>query len=234
MSSCELILALDMEARDEARNLLKSIGPELKWVKIGLQMFTANGPDWVREVAGLGFHIFLDLKLHDIPNTVAKAVHSLSQLPIGMLTLHASGGVEMMRAAQQSVADHKPGLLLLGVTVLTSMDEAQLRRVGVPSPPSVQVRNLAGAAVEAGVKGLVCSARELDLLTHDFGEKLTFVTPGIRPAGSSADDQKRIVTPAQAAASGSDFIVVGRPIYRADSPVEVVRSINRDLRQPEA
>ena len=229
MKSCELILALDLESREEARNLLNSIGPDLKWVKVGLQMFTANGPDWVKEIADLGFNIFLDLKLHDIPNTVAKTVQSLSNLPIGMLTIHSSGGVEMMSAANQVRLDLKPDLLLLGVTVLTSMDEAQLRRVGVPSKPADQVHNLAGATMESGVPGLVCSAKELDSLVPEFGEHLKFVTPGIRPAGSSADDQKRIVTPAQAARNGSDYIVVGRPIYKAEAPREAVRAINREL-----
>ena len=229
MKSCELILALDLESRTEARELLNSIGSELKWVKIGLQMFTAYGQDWVREIADLGFDIFLDLKLHDIPNTVAKAVNSLSNLPIGMLTIHTCGGVEMMAAANQVRLDRKSELLLLGVTVLTSMDEQQLRRIGVNASPKDQVRNLASAAVEAGIPGLVCSAKELDSLVPEFGEKLKFVTPGIRPSRSSANDQKRIVTPGQAAALGSDFIVVGRPIYNAKSPKEAVIAINREL-----
>ncbi|MCZ6674259.1 MAG: orotidine-5'-phosphate decarboxylase [Verrucomicrobia bacterium] len=229
MKSCELILALDMGSRDEALNLLKEIGPDLKWVKLGLQMFTAHGPDWVREVAGLGFNIFLDLKLHDIPNTVAKTVQSLSHLPIGMLTIHSCGGVEMMAAANQVRLHQKPDLLLLGVTVLTSMDEQQLRRVGVPATPPGQVHNLASAVVESGVPGLVCSAKELHLLAPEFGKQLQFVTPGIRPLGSSADDQKRVVTPGQAAASGSNYIVVGRPIYKAESPREAVRAINMEL-----
>jgi len=229
MKSCELILALDMESRAEALQLLDSIGPDLKWVKIGLQMFTANGPDWVREVANLGFNIFLDLKLHDIPNTVAKTVQSLSKLPIGMLTIHSSGGIEMMAAANQVRLELKPDLRLLGVTVLTSMDEQQLHRVGVPESPSHQVHNLAGAVVESGVGGLVCSAKELDSLNPVFGDQLQFITPGIRPQGSSADEQKRIVTPAQAAANGSNYIVVGRPIYNAESPREAVQAINREL-----
>jgi orotidine-5'-phosphate decarboxylase len=229
MKSCELILALDMESRDEARSLLLEIGPDLKWVKIGLQMFTAYGQEWVSEVADLGFRIFLDLKLHDIPNTVAKTVQSLSHLPIDMLTLHSCGGVEMMSAANQVRLNLKPDLLLLGVTVLTSMNEAQLRRVGVPSTPQNQVYNLAGAVVESGIPGLVCSAKELDLLVPDYRQKLQFVTPGIRPSGSSADDQKRIVTPSQAAANGSNYIVVGRPIYKADSPRAAVQSINDEL-----
>lgn len=229
MKSCELILALDLESRTEARTLLKEIGHDLKWVKIGLQMFTANGPDWVKEIANLGFHVFLDLKLHDIPNTVAKTVQSLSNLPIGMLTVHSCGGVEMMSAANQVRLDRKPDLLLLGVTVLTSMDEQQLRRVGVPSAPHQQVHNLASAVVEAGVPGLVCSAKELDSLIPVFGKQLKFVTPGVRPPGTSADDQKRIVTPARAAAAGADFIVVGRPIYKSDSPRVSVQAINREL-----
>ena len=229
MKSCELILALDMESRNEAHHLLNTIGPDLKWVKIGLQMFTANGPDWVREVAAIGFNIFLDLKLHDIPNTVAKTVQSLSELPIGMLTIHGCGGVEMMEAANKVRLELKPDLLLLGVTILTSMDETQLHRVGVPSSPPDQVHNLASAVVESGVRGLVCSAKELNSLSPVFGDQLKFVTPGIRPQGSSADDQNRIVTPAQAAANGSDYIVVGRPIYNADSPREAVQAINREL-----
>ena len=229
MKSCELILALDMESREEARTLLQEIGTDLKWVKIGLQMFTAYGQDWVNEVSGLGFKIFLDLKLHDIPNTVAKAVQSLSHLPIDMLTLHTSGGIEMMSAANQVRLDLKPNLLLLGVTVLTTMNEAQLRRVGVPTTPPDQVHNLAGAAVESGIPGLVCSAKELDVLVPDFGASLQFVTPGIRPSGSSADDQKRIVTPGQASANGSNYIVVGRPIYKAESPRDAVKAINAEL-----
>lgn len=229
MKSCELILALDIESREAARGLLQEIGPDLKWVKIGLQMFTAHGPDWVREIADLGFRVFLDLKLHDIPNTVAKTVQSLSQLPIGMLTIHSSGGVEMMRAADRVRRELKPELLLLGVTVLTSMNESQLQRVGVPTTPPDQVHNLAGAVVEAGVRGLVCSAKELDTLAPEFASDLQFVTPGIRPVGSSADDQKRIVTPAQAAANGSNYIVVGRPIYQAESPRTAVQAINNEL-----
>jgi orotidine-5'-phosphate decarboxylase len=229
MSSCELILALDLESKDEARSLLTSIGSDLKWVKIGLQMFTAYGPDWIREVADLGFKVFLDLKLHDIPNTVAKAVHSLSDLPIDMLTLHTCGGVEMMTAANKVRLELKPDLLLLGVTVLTSMDESQLRRIGVPTTPEKQVHNLAGAAVESGIPGLVCSAKELTLLVPDYADHLQFVTPGIRPVGAASDDQKRIVTPRQAAVSGSNYIVVGRPIYKADSPRTAVQEINREL-----
>ena len=229
MKSCELILALDLESRSEARALLKSLDSELKWVKIGLQMFTANGPDWVREVADLGFKIFLDLKLHDIPNTVAKTVQSLSDLPIDMLTLHSSGGVEMMSAANQIRLELKPELLLLGVTVLTSMDEQQLRRVGVPATPVEQVHNLASAVVESGVPGVVCSAAELESLNPVFGNHLKFVTPGVRPTGTAADDQKRIVTPKQAKEGGADYIVVGRPIYKAESPIEAIQGINREL-----
>ncbi|MBH53822.1 MAG: orotidine-5'-phosphate decarboxylase [Opitutaceae bacterium] len=229
MKSCELILALDLESRTEAVALLSNIGTDLKWIKIGLQMFTSHGPDWVKQVADMGYQIFLDLKLHDIPNTVAKAVQSLSHLPIGMLTLHSSGGAEMLAAANKVRLELKPDLLLLGVTVLTSMNKAQLNRIGVSASPKDQVYNLAGAVAESGVPGIVCSAKELETLGPDFGAQLKFVTPGIRPAGASADDQKRIVTPAQAATLGSNFIVVGRPIYKAASPAEAVQSIRKDL-----
>ena len=229
MKPCQLILALDLESRQSARDLLKQIGGELKWVKVGLQMFTAHGPDWVREIADRGYQIFLDLKLHDIPNTIAKSVQSLCQLPIDMLTLHASGGEEMLAEAEKTKRELKPDLLLLGVTVLTSMDAPQLHRIGVRHTAEEQVVNLAAMTKDAGVKGLVCSARELVALAPQFADSLQFVTPGIRPSGSSAHDQKRIVTPRQAAELGSNFIVVGRPIYQADEPRQVVRMINREL-----
>ena len=229
MKSCELLLALDLESRSEAVKILKTIGTDLKWVKIGLQMFTSQGPDWVNQVAAMGYQVFLDLKLHHNTNTVEKAVQSLCHLPIGMLTLHSLGGVEMLTAANKVRQELKPNLLLLGVTVLTSMDKKQLNRVGVPASPQDQVQNLAGAVVESRVPGIVCSAKELKTLGPNFRTQLKFITPGIRPAGASEDDQKRIVTPAQAATLGSDYIVVGRPIYKAASPREAVQSIREDL-----
>lgn len=231
MKPCEIILPLDFETREEAKTVLQNIGPELKWVKIGLQMYTAFGNEWVREIAGLGYKIFLDMKLHDIPNTVAKSVQSLSTLPINMLTLHTCGGVEMMSEANKVRLDLKPDLLLLGVTVLTSMNESQLNRVGVAGTPQDQVINLASAAVEAGIPGLVSSAKELEALVPQFGGKLKFVTPGIRPAGSSADDQKRVMTPGLAASAGANYLVIGRPIYKAENPKAVVDAIHEEIAQ---
>ena len=229
MQPCQLILALDLTSRESARHLLQQLEGELKWVKVGLQMFTTHGPDWVREIADRGYRVFLDLKLHDIPTTVAKAVESVANLPINMLTLHASGGEEMLAAAEAAKREIKPDLLLLGVTVLTSMNAAQLRRIGVGRAPEEQVAHLADLTREAGIGGLVCAARDLHSLATQFAHSLQLVTPGIRPAGSSAHDQKRVVTPRKAAELGSHFIVVGRPIHQAANPRSVVRSINRAL-----
>lgn len=227
--ACELILALDVPTREEAAPLLKQLRGSVKWVKIGLQMFTAYGPDYVREVADHGYHIFLDLKLHDIPNTVAKAVESLAVLPIGMLTLHTSGGREMMARAREAQAAAKPDLLLLGVTVLTSMDGAGLSEIGVGTDPAVQVSRLARVAVDAGLRGLVCSPLEVATLRGELPADVQLVTPGIRPGGAATQDQKRIMTPAEAARVGSSYIVVGRPILQAPDPAAAAVAISAEL-----
>ncbi|WP_404422024.1 orotidine-5'-phosphate decarboxylase [Nibricoccus sp. IMCC34717] len=227
---CDLILALDVPTREEAAPLLRQLRGSLRWVKIGLQMFTAYGPDYVKAVADEGFSVFLDLKLHDIPNTVAKAVESLAPLPIGMLTLHTAGGREMMQYARKAQAASKPDLLLLGVTVLTSMDGVALHEIGVAASPEAQVARLGGLAVEAGLNGLVCSPLEVGLLRAQLPAHVQLVTPGIRPAGEAGgDDQKRIMTPADAAKAGSSYIVVGRPILKAKDPAAAARAILADL-----
>jgi orotidine-5'-phosphate decarboxylase len=213
--ACDLILALDVPTREQAAPILRQLKGSLRWVKIGLQMFTAYGPDYVRAVADEGFKIFLDLKLHDIPNTVAKTVESLAPLPIGMLTLHTTGGREMMAAAKAAQEKTKPDLLLLGVTVLTSMDSIALSEVGVQDTPGAQVDRLAHLAVDSGLRGLVCSPLEVGTLRSRLllTPEVKLITPGIRPAEElAADDQKRVMTPAEAARAGSNFIVVGRPI----------------------
>jgi orotidine-5'-phosphate decarboxylase len=228
---CDLILALDVPTREEAAPLLRQLRGELRWVKIGLQMFTAYGPDYVKAVADEGFNIFLDLKLHDIPNTVAKAVESLAPLPIGMLTIHTSGGREMMSYARKAQLASKPDLLLLGVTVLTSMDTIGLSELGVSVTPEAQVSRLGKLASEAGLTGLVCSPLEVGLLRSQLPAGMQLVTPGIRPAGEAGgDDQKRIMTPADAARAGSSYIVVGRPILKAKDPVAATRAILSDLK----
>jgi orotidine-5'-phosphate decarboxylase len=227
---CDLILALDVPTRADAAPILRSLRGSLRWVKIGLQMFTACGPDCVREVAGHGFQVFLDLKLHDIPHTVAKAVESLSSLPIGMLTLHTSGGREMMAAARAAQQQTKPDLLLLGVTVLTSMDAAALAEIGVSAAPDAQVARLARLATEAGLRGLVCSPLEVSLLRTQLPADVQLITPGIRPAGEvGTDDQKRTLTPAEAARVGANYIVVGRPILKARDPAAAARTIIEEL-----
>lgn len=229
---CELILALDVPTREDAAPILRQLRGQLKWVKIGLQMFTAYGPNYVREVAGMGFDIFLDLKLHDIPNTVAKAVESLGPLPIRMLTLHASGGGEMMRAAVAAQQKTNPELLLLGVTVLTSTDAAGLNEIGVTASPADQVARLGTLAADSGIRGLVCSPHEVELLRRQLPAHMQLVTPGIRPAAEAAGDQKRIMTPADAARAGSTHIVVGRPILQAKDPAAATAAILAELRTP--
>ena len=227
---CDLILALDVPTREEATPILRQLRGELRWVKIGLQMFTAYGPDYVKAVADEGFNIFLDLKLHDIPNTVAKAVESLAPLPIGMLTIHTSGGREMMSYARKAQLASKPDLLLLGVTVLTSMDATGLLELGVGVSPEAQVARLGQLASDAGLTGLVCSPLEVGMLRKQLPAGIQLVTPGIRPAGEAGgDDQKRIMTPADAARAGSSYIVVGRPILKAKDPVAATRAILADL-----
>src|SRR5579883_1981356 len=182
---CELILALDVPDRKAALGVLDRVKGVVPWVKIGLQMFTAFGPHWVEDVAAQGFRIFLDLKLHDIPNTVASAVTSLNPLPIGMLTLHASGGREMMAAARDRA---RPDLLLLGVTVLTSMDASGLAEVGLQSSPAEQVARLARVAETAGLGGLVCSPLEIANM-RSLLPRMKLVIPGIRPAAPAAERQ---------------------------------------------
>lgn len=226
---CKLILALDLPDRESALKILDALRGKLEWVKIGLQMYLKYGANFVREVSGMGFKIFLDLKLFDIPNTVASAVESVSALPVSMLTIHASGGREMMRRAVESAAERNPELLILGVTVITSFDADSLAETGVELEPEWQVEKLAKLAVDSGLKGLVCSPLEIEGLRSILPEDTVLVTPGIRPSGSSADEQKRIMTPADAARAGSDFIVVGRPILKAENPAFAVSKILEEI-----
>lgn len=225
----ELILAVDLEDKETAKNFLAPLRGELSWVKLGLQMFLKYGPSIVDEFADAGFRVFLDLKLHDIPNTVASAIRSLRGRPCGMLTIHTLGGAEMMRRALESASDALPRTRLLGVTVLTSMDDAQLVGIGVPRAPMAQVEILAKLAADSGMRGLVCSPLELPNLRALLGNEIALVTPGIRPKTASLDDQSRVMTPADAARAGASHIVVGRPILKAPDPVAAARAIQAEL-----
>jgi orotidine-5'-phosphate decarboxylase len=227
--ACDLILVLDAQSPRDVTPTLRQLQGTARWVKIGLEMYTACGPDCVREIAGLGFNVFLDLKLHDIPNTVAKAVESAAKLPIGMLTLHTCGGLEMMQWAAKAQQQHAPNLLLLGVTVLTSMSATGLAATGVVDSPEKQVVRLGKLAAEAGLRGLVCSPLEIAPLRAALSPGIALVTPGIRPRDAKADDQTRVMTPAEAAQAGANFIVVGRPIFKAPDPAAAAKAILAEL-----
>jgi orotidine-5'-phosphate decarboxylase len=232
-----LIVALDTSHRRRALDLVECLLPAVRIFKVGLQLYSAHGPSIVREIAAAGGSVFLDLKLHDIPNTVAGAVSSACNLPgVVLMTLHVSGGRGMLTAAVKAARSCRqfafeaviPGsqrAALLGVTVLTSLDENDLAGIGVAGTPASQVERLAGLARESGLDGLVCSPQEVESLRETMGPDLLLVTPGIRPAGAAADDQKRIATPAQALRGGASHIVVGRPVTGADSPLDAARRI---------
>jgi orotidine-5'-phosphate decarboxylase len=226
---CDLILALDVSDEAQAMAMLERVEPGVRWVKIGLQLFTRHGPGLVERVAARGYRVFLDLKLHDIPNTVASAVESLAHLPIDLLTIHACGGSEMVRAAEEARRRHRPQLTILGVTVLTSLDATGLNETGVPGEPADQVLRLARMARGAGIGGLVCSPMELPVLRRELGPDVVLVTPGVRPSGADANEQKRVLTPAEAARAGASFIVVGRPILKAADPAAAARAILAEL-----
>ena len=228
-AGCRLILALDVETKEEALALAKPLAGNLAWVKLGLQLFTRHGPGIVDEFHALGFKVFLDLKLHDIPNTVASAVKSLKGRPCSLLTLHASGGPEMIARAREAADSALPDCRLLSVTVLTSMDQAQLSDVGVQRSPEEQVRLLGRMAIQAGSHGLVCSPLELPVLRADLGPSPALVTPGIRYPDAAGDDQNRVMTPAQAAAAGASFIVVGRPILKDKDPAAKTLQVRREI-----
>ena len=221
----EIILALDVESRSKARSILKATGEQLKWVKVGLQSYLRDGPDLLSEIAGMGKQIFLDLKLHDIPNTMSKALESLSSLPINMLTVHATAGPDALSKCSKEAKTMMPEVTLLAVTVLTSMDKGNLSAIGVDSPVEEQVIKLATLASESGIGGVVCSPLELEILRPALPPENKLVTPGIRPSGSDHGDQKRIMTPSQAHRAGADYLVIGRPILAAPEPSDALAKI---------
>ena len=225
-----IIVALDFPDAAQARSLLAELDPSQCRVKIGKELFTRSGPSFVEEVIAQGFDVFLDMKYHDIPNTVAKAVLAAAELGVWMVNVHASGGSEMMAAAAQAVRSAKHQPLLIAVTVLTSMSEADLAEVGLSVSPQEQVQRLAALAKRSGMDGVVCSAEEVSTLSHDLGKEFVLVTPGIRPEGDAANDQKRIVTPSAALSAGSHYLVIGRPITQAANPKAKLNAIYQQIR----
>jgi len=227
--SPEIILALDLENRKQIHQVLEKTGDRLTWVKVGLQSYLRDGPSLVRELADSGKKVFLDLKLHDIPNTMAKSLESLAALPVGLLTLHACAGPEALLKCSEFARSAMPEVTLLGVTVLTSTNEEGLRAIGVSGPVEEQVQKLASLAVENGVGGIVCSPLELPRLRQSLPESTTLVTPGIRPKEAEIGDQKRIMTPGEAKLAGANYLVIGRPILAAPEPSKALDAILEEM-----
>jgi orotidine-5'-phosphate decarboxylase len=220
-----LIVALDVSSAAAAQKIVEAVGVSALTYKVGMQLYTAEGPSVVRELVNSGRRVFLDLKYHDIPNTVAAAVREAAGLGVSMLTIHAAGGGKMIRAAVDAARTVNPALMVLGVTVLTSLDDQDLEKVGVREHVSDQVLRLAGLALTSGCQGVVASAREAAELRAELGNHFLIVTPGVRPAGKAHGDQSRVVTPTEAIAAGATYIVVGRPITGAPDPGAEARAI---------
>jgi orotidine-5'-phosphate decarboxylase len=224
-----VIVALDFPDAAKALALVERLDPAQCKLKVGKELFVRAGPALVQKLAASGFMVFLDLKFHDIPNTVAQACRAAGDLGVWMVNVHASGGLKMMQAARAAVDQSSNPPKLIAVTVLTSMSGEDLRQVGLDVEPAVQVARLADLANTAGMDGVVCSAQEATLLRQQIGPDFLLVTPGIRPAGSEAGDQTRILTPARAMEAGADYLVVGRPITQADDPVTALQRINAEI-----
>lgn len=227
----KVVIALDYDNKQQALAFIEQLDPSTCRLKIGKEMFTHFGPEFVQLIVAKGFDVFLDLKFHDIPNTVAKAVKAAADLGVWMVNVHASGGRRMMEAAKailEPYGDKAP--LLIAVTVLTSMDQSDLTELGINLTPAEQVKRLATLTKSSGLDGVVCSSHEAEELKALLGASFKLITPGIRPAGSDAGDQRRIKTPKQAMDSGSDYLVIGRPITQAADPVAVLNDINASLR----
>ena len=227
----KIIVALDYEKEAEALALVDQIDPSLCRLKVGKEMFTTLGINFVKQLHQRNFDVFLDLKYHDIPNTVARAVRSAADLGVWMVDLHASGGLRMMEEAKRILEPYgKDAPLLIAVTVLTSMEDLDLLQIGINASPMEQVLRLAHLTQRAGLDGVVCSPQEVEILRNACGEEFKLVTPGIRPTGADFGDQRRVMTPTAAIRAGSDYLVIGRPITKADNPVEILRSINASIR----
>lgn len=229
-----IIVALDVAEVDRAARLVEELAPHVGAFKVGAELFTLAGPEIVRRIRGTGLSVFLDLKFHDIPNTVAKAVAAAVRLDVQMLTVHASGGLAMLRAAEQASQETAAERgteppLVLGVTVLTSLDSDELSEIGFQGNAAKQVERLAGLAARAGLRGLVCSPLETVALRQMLPSRMKLVTPGIRGTGQAANDQRRTLSPAEALAAGADWLVIGRPICGATHPADAAQAILASL-----
>jgi orotidine-5'-phosphate decarboxylase len=222
----KIIVALDVATKKKALEVIEQLGGKISFFKIGLQLYTAEGPEIVRSVLSTGARVWLDLKLYDIPNTVARAVESASRLGVQMLTIHLSGGGEMVRAATGACS---ADMLLLGVTVLTSATEQTLREIGIPHTVEDQVLRLARSGVSAGIDGVVASPHEIKMLRAEFGNKIQIAVQGIRPRWADPGDQKRFMTPREAIEAGADYIGIGRPITAHARPEEALEKILDEL-----
>lgn len=229
MTDNPVIVALDYPAAEPALELASRLSPELCRLKVGKELFTRSGQSLVEALQGRGFEVFLDLKFHDIPNTVAGAVRSAAELGVWMVNVHASGGRRMMEAAAEALQGFDRRPLLIGVTVLTSMSDEDLRELGYTETAAERVMRLAGLARDCGLDGVVCSAMEAPQLRATQGEEFCLVTPGIRLAGDDAGDQRRVLTPADAVANGSDYLVIGRSVTGADDPLAALQRVHREL-----
>ncbi len=228
MPKTELIVALDFPELAPALKLVDAAGDSVRWYKVGKQLFTLCGPQVIAELKARGKNVFLDMKYHDIPNTVGGAVRSAAQIGADIINVHASGGPEMLKAAADAARD--TGKIVIAVTVLTSMDAGSLAAIGVNATPEEQVVRLAKLTQNAGLAGVVCSPLELNAIHANCGNDFLTIVPGIRPAGAAIGDQKRVMTPRMAAEAGASYIVVGRPITAAPDPCEAARAILADLK----
>ena len=223
--SSPILVALDFPSADAAISLARQLNPSLCRVKVGKEPYTRCGPVILEELHKLGFDVFLDLKFHDIPNTTAQAVGVAADMGVWMVNVHASGGERMMQACADKLSQFKQAPLLIGVTVLTSMERSDLAGVGVDAEPMEHVMRLARLTKDCGLDGVVCSSHEVKQLKQNLGQEFKLVTPGIRPASSELGDQRRVMTPSEALTAGSDYLVIGRPITKADNPLVALEKI---------
>jgi orotidine-5'-phosphate decarboxylase len=228
--SSPILVALDFPSAESAVALARQLNPSLCRVKVGKELYTRCGPVILEELHKLGFEVFLDLKFHDIPNTTAQAVGVAADMGVWMVNVHASGGQRMMQACADKLSQYKQAPLLIGVTVLTSMERSDLAGIGIDAEPMEHVMRLASLTKDCGLDGVVCSSHEVTQLKRTLGAEFKLVTPGIRPASAELGDQRRVMTPAEALNAGSDYLVIGRPITKADNPLAALEAIVQSIK----